>query len=632
MTARRLAVVTLAVALAGRTAAQDKRPTLPDNVVQFAPPTEIRDHISFETQQLDGSTNLSLRPNSQQGFSVYVRNESTDDREMTVEFLDTKDAILAVGTRAVPGKSYGRVTMAKPKPAAAPPPAVVVAPAPPPMPPVPPPPPGFEVLAGVNKKTTIREFTFRVRVTNNVRPKPLDAERDVLVTILQRGTYATVDPPRYTRNGNLGLIEVDVSAGANFAGPDCVVELQFPPQPTLDPTPREGVYRRTLTAGKKVKLSATVGINEKRADFENGTFYVVIDGVPRTVVYRLNYGAAAEKDVVVENPTPVVRLVEAGQKIPPLGGLFVSLPRDKFPLRIEVDPPASGEVAVRLNRSRTADFSDPDEVTTRDNIRHEQVFVDPAGEGGVMLVTTAVRDWVVNLDTRDMRGRYRLQGVVGQGANAVITEYRLILDDTPPDRIIIDTLPRKHMRGHPLPVRVFASDAESPIVKVAVGFARLTPEGKLPDGVVLVDALAPPPDEDGLPWIAQLPIPADKKGGPADIVVVATNAVGLSAMKPVLVQLIDPPTGGTITGVVRLGQFGKPQPGVTVVLKDADGKDKGGVKTNAKGAFVFEDVPPGGYKVGASMADAGPGTRGEAPVHVEAGKTTETEIQLTRKP
>ena len=641
MSVRRLHLVTgLTLALLGsRAAAQEAKP-LAAGILQFAADTETRDTIDKDaTNDKDGkfiaSTNITVRPNTQQGFSIYVLNDTMDDRTMTVQVLDAKGAVMAEGGRTVPLQKFGRMTLTKPKPPAAPAgTAPPVATAPPPMSPtpsVPPPPPGFEVKAGLNKKTKVREFTFRVRVTDDRPKQPLKGERDVLVTILQPENYALPGTPRFSREGTIGLITVEVSANDKLIGPDCVVELQIPRQPTLDPMPREGVYRRTLTAGSKAKLSAKVAIVEKIAAVENGAFYVVVDGVPRTVVYKLDFQAEAEKDMVKQNSSPAIRLVEAGANAPPLGNMFISMPKDKYPVRVEIDPPAEGTLAVRLNRSRTDAFTDADEVITRDSLRHEQVWFDPAGEGGIGLVNVVVRDWVIPLDTRDMRGTYRLQGAIVKGA-ADVTQFnaRLILDDTAPDKIVIDQLPAKHIRGKPLPVRVFASDPESPIVKVAVAFAKLTPEGKLPEGVVLTQAVAPSPEKKSDPWVAQLPVPADKKGGPADIVVLATNAVGLTSVTPLAIELVDPPTGGTITGKVFLGS--KAQAGVTVLLKDSDGKDKGSAKTNDKGVYEFLDVASGGYHVSAAKADSGIGTKGDAPVRVRVGEKSEADIHLTRRP
>src|SRR5262249_18362662 len=145
-----------------------------------------------------------------------------------------------------------------------------------------------------------------------------------------------------------------------------------------------------------------------------------------------------------------------------------------------------------------------------------------------------------------------------------------------------------------------------------------TPDGKLPEGAVLIPA-AETLRGSGV-WVAQMPVAPDQKGATINLTAVATNGVGLPAAVSQKVQLIDPPTGGTIKGIVRLGEYGRPQEGIKVTLKDADNKDKATTMTGKKGEFKFEDVAPGSYKVVAERPDAGVGTKGQEMVQVHAGK------------
>jgi hypothetical protein len=153
------------------------------------------------------------------------------------------------------------------------------------------------------------------------------------------------------------------------------------------------------------------------------------------------------------------------------------------------------------------------------------------------------------------------------------------------------------------------------------------PDGKLPEGAVLIEAQKP--TAEGGAWIAQVPLAADKKGT-IDLSAVATNGVGLTSTQVQKVQLLDPPTGGTIKGSVTLG--GRPQPGAKVSLKDGEGKEKDFATTDAKGSFTMNNVLPGAYKVFASRTDAGVGTKGEEAVKVEAGKEHKVEVKISRRP
>ncbi|MGL4461796.1 MAG: carboxypeptidase regulatory-like domain-containing protein, partial [Planctomycetia bacterium] len=81
-----------------------------------------------------------------------------------------------------------------------------------------------------------------------------------------------------------------------------------------------------------------------------------------------------------------------------------------------------------------------------------------------------------------------------------------------------------------------------------------------------------------------------------------------------------------IRGMVREGAL--PQAGVEVVLADSTGKvGKMKTKTDAGGAYAFENVPPGAYLV-MSAKVVSTLRKGSAPVAVEAGKTAVVDVAL----
>src|SRR5262249_3743011 len=139
----------------------------------------------------------------------------------------------------------------------------------------------------------------------------------------------------------------------------------------------------------------------------------------------------------------------------------------------------------------------------------------------------------------------------------------------------------------------------------------------------------PPPPAPGAP------VPPILPPKPVDVTAVAMNGVGLvSEPVSMRIQLIDPPTGGTIKGTVKLSKLGKPLPNGKVVIVDAaDGKAKGATTTDEKtGQFIFKDVMPGAYRLVAARPDAGVGTKGFDDVNVHAGEEKTVTIILTRKP
>lgn len=585
---------------------------------------------------LSGSPNIdALRPNTARELNLFVHNSFGENYDHKIELLDTKGKLLAVAEiKKAKQKMYSRVKFAKPAP---PPPMPGAAPpAPPPMPmgpPPPPVPPGTELGRIGGGDSGNIGFTLRLLVPE----KGIDTKTDVVVTVLKPETYVKlVGQMQYKNTKEESLLEVTVKAEPNFVeGTSCPVELVFPPQPNLDVTQMgAGVYRKVIKkAGETAKLYATGLPLRVTNDKVNETVYLNIDGVPRAYTFRPNLRVDRPEATAVTEPVdPAVRLIEDGKKDPPLA--FVSLPKDRFPIRVEVDNSTS-KVQVELSQLKGEVVTD----VTLPTPRHEQVWLDPAGEAGGVRVESRVSDWVLPLDTRDMRGQFNLTATLPDAKITVEGEDRIpsfrrviILDDTPPpvDRIRVEGFPDKQFRGRPMKLKIFAADPESPIVRVGMFLGVPAPDGKLPDPPAL--ALAVPPEARGAPWVVEVQVPADKKGGKESVTVAATNAVGLTTAKTITIQLLDPPTGGTIKGTVIMGEFGKPQAGATVVLSGDDGKVKDSTKTGPKGEYTFTDVPPGAYKVGAAKADSAFGVKGETAVAVKPGGEHTADITMTRKP
>jgi hypothetical protein len=302
-------------------------------------------------------------------------------------------------------------------------------------------------------------------------------------------------------------------------------------------------------------------------------------------------------------------------------------PADKYPLRLEVDNASpTSKLVVRLDRSGSGTFGESDESTTLPSTREEKVYVDPQGEIEGIVVNYRVSDWVYNLDTRALRGKHELQAVLKNGDKEE-AKYScfLILDDTPPESIAFGPLPEKHVKGTLLSLKASAQDPETSIKQAIFFLGAPGPDGKLPD----VKVEGTPIDAAIGLWGAELPIP-DKKGM-IEVGVMFVNETGLPAVKTQKIELIDPPApGGTIEGTVELG--GRGQPKVPVLLRDSEGKEKGVAVTDDKGAFKFEGVAPGTYRLYSAKPDSGVGTKGDTAAQVIVGKTVKVTISLARKP
>ena len=344
----------------------------------------------------DIEPNISVRPNTARELNLFVRNGAQDPHDMRVQLLDGKGKIVAAADIKKAAKnSYTRVKFAKPAPPPAP--AAVVPPAPPaaPMPMGPPLPPGVE-LGTIDAKKLVT-FDFRLRLIDDTAidtawekvkatPEGKDTPREtvaanldsmnkwtqsVVVSVLDPKNYITlVGQIKYKNTGSETLLELTVKSDAKFAGPPCLVEMVFPPQPNLDVAAMgAGVYRKSITeAGQPVKLYAS-GLPLRNRDLnENETVYLNIDGVPRVYTFRPNL-RLPRRDLtdIVPPVDPDVRLIEDGKKEPPVA--FVSLPKDRFPLRVEVDNSTS-PVKLELTQLNGELVTE----TTRPSGRHERVW------------------------------------------------------------------------------------------------------------------------------------------------------------------------------------------------------------------------------------------------------------------
>src|SRR5204863_4750833 len=119
---------------------------------------------------------------------------------------------------------------------------------------------------------------------------------------------------------------------------------------------------------------------------------------------------------------------------------------------------------------------------------------------------------------------------------------------------------------------------------------------KLPPGPAKV-AGEPVPDKADL-YVGRLLMPADKKGT-VEVGVQFLNRVGMSAYTKGTIELVDfdPVKNalGAIQGSLYEGRIA--QSGLLVVLLDAKGNKLAEKKTGPDGTYIFENLPPGKYKL-----------------------------------
>ena len=592
-------------------------------------------------------TSVAVRPNSKQAVAVEVKNTSGDKKTFTV--LLEADGLGTLAKTTVELKNDETKAVAFPPPPApkaepkkdAPAPKPDALKAEPKKEEAPEPPPGVELNRTILAES--KGFAFRVRVTD-AAGKEL-AKREFKVDIALPGTL--IDVTKIELEGKKGLrdlkVIMDAKASPLITEADPVrVSLMFPPQLSLAANPlRAGTYQRELKPGAKdVSLYASeINLAPKAAGFVR--FHLDVDGYARAFTYapQVRQGETATPDLIT---APAVRLLPADGST-----MSVKLVREirsnefgaersftpvffvrpstatKFLAEVENESPRD-DLLLKLDRSRAGTYRQADEVVNAGSPREVRVWLNLAGPEGALEIADTVRDRVVTFDTSAIRGKYELRAALGAGDKKEFIA-QIVVDDTPAEEgdILFGAFEKQHVRGTPLPVSVTASDAETtPITKVEFVLGKPGPDGKIPPEAPKVEATL---IKDR--WVAELPMPADKKG-PMEVTAVVLNAVGLESTKTTRIELVDKKLVGKIA--VKVERGGRPQPDTPVLLRDAKNEEKAAGRTNAKGEYLFEELPPGFYKVASAKADAGAGSRGEVRVEVQVDKTTKATLPLTR--
>jgi hypothetical protein len=648
--ASRLLLAPLLVLLASAgTRGQEFSTGIPAFALTPIPGPEVVDAVP-----VGGVTDPLLRPNTAAEYHLYVFNKENEPATYIVELRGGPGSALAAQAKVtIPGKRWQRVRLPKPP---APPPAPVV-PVPPPaappanQPPPEPPPPGSRLAA--NEKG---EFQFTLRLLNADGTPVLDRAdppgnplgRRVTVNLQRPDEYISTDTAdtgaRVATDGPLTRVTARVKAKAAFVG-EAPVTLAFPPELPLSGTViREGFYRRTLlrpTANDPVPAAVLDGAVENAP--ENLRVFVGVDGYDRAFIYQPSPKGGLAGDLIRDDSVGV-RLYPAAK----FAAEAVTAPVAAFPVRVEADnPPAGATLELRLRPVRIpgpppAAETAKDELLRRSEVvrlggaRDEQVWIDPSGPGdGGLLITRRSRDWVKPLDLRSIRGTHEIVAVLSGGGQEVASLPLVVtVDDTAPEDVAFAPFPTRHPKGKALPITASAVDPETGVARATFFVGRPLDDGKLPPDAITVDgAPVDPQDPKNRAWTANLPIPPERRGE-VIVGVVFTNQVGLATTRTTRIELFDAPPPGSVVAVGRIEGTVKiletPQPGLTVVLRNLDGKDLATTTTNPKGKFVFEKVAVGSYTLSSGKKDSSYGYVGSAAVEVKADQTAKPVVSLIK--
>jgi hypothetical protein len=605
-----------------------------------------------DNKPADVVPDLDVRPNTKQPFYIMLKNTTAVQRTYVVDVVGLKGTNLQASKRITLEANESK--------------PIAFEPPPPPKKEEPAKTPAeakkeaeeaakAEPSAGVPVKTAKlgtgkQGFGFVIRVRKEDAMKgltPAMPDRPVTITILDPSTYMTEPYVELQGSGGRrGLLATVGTAPFKMEGakgevdlsPSVEVAMVFPPQLALKASDLgAGSYRRSLSrTGQKVDLSAgNLPLTSSPAQVK---FHFNVDGYPRAFTYSVNarreINEDRKKNKVDRDVSPAVRMFPADNspKSRALAPQVVSgtlqsprlatLPSKALRFRIEVDnEPPDAVLLLRIDRSGLRDFADPDEVMDLAEPKDKRVWLDVAGPDGALVVTNTVADRVAEVDVSALRGAHELQAVLKYTVKEATGDrpkedkfvYNLIVDDTPPPAadIKVGPFPKRLERGKPLPVFISAIDPDTLIERVAVVVGKPGPDGKFPPEAVTVEAV-----QTTLGWVAQVPLPTPAPPPPPppgsppppkvpvppiDLTVIAENEVGLVTPKVVRIELVEP-RGATLEVHVERG--GRPQPGAAVTLIDGEGKQKGAGVTNAKGVILFENLPPGVYKISSVKEDS----------------------------
>jgi hypothetical protein len=570
--------------------------------------------IQATAEDKHGLQLLHLRPNGalEQAFYVMVDNPTIDDKEFVVKMRAGKQGpelippvtftVKAKQKAAVPfgkkptttGTTANEVKPAEAKPADAKPVAHTL-------------PDGPDC-----------GLSFELEWKGGANPKE---ERVVPVRILNPTQYVEYADARYDEAAN--QLSVRVRASSQFSGPECPVRLVLSPEriPNFLSTSGTSNLSGKLKASGDEQTLVARGLKFKDTPHGKGYATVTVDGYERAFILELTLG-----QVGVSTP----RLLGGSETIVRLDAEPYIKPAEKYPVRVEVDNPPTDDVTIELGLDRQGNGEY--DITRFEGPRERKVQVMTEAQGRLVF-KVETHDRRTQLDIADMTGKHGLRVQLRNEGRLVDffgpdhlertekLEKKVTITDASPKDIKLNA---NYSGGKILVVASAHDDTEITGAKFFIGDPLVDDKGV---------KKAPPGAKEGKlknksMWQADLE-PKAGVTGPVQVGVELTNAVKATAIETTTVVVPLPGTGDTKTGTikVKVTENDIPQRTLEVVLLDAKGAEKDKKdKAGDDGSYLFEDVPPGTYKVSTYKSATMRG--GSVQAKVEAGKTFEGEIML----
>lgn len=560
----------------------------------------LSDNKSFATER---PFEVRLRPGiGRVPFFLFVRNPAPRSRELAVEIVQGETAIPG-GTAALTVPAGGTAQV-----------ATLGAPAPKPGDPLP-------ELAG--------PLSIRLRDPSSGQELDRKTLRAVIASPLE---YVLVADARYIPafSGRPNQLSVILKALPEMIFPDCPVELVLSRSliPSLKALPADARLAGKLEPGGDLTLLARQ-ISLDPAQSPEGSFYLEIDGRKRALEYRTTFAPNGGERVVQRETRPRVWF-EAAPILTP------NQPA-RIKVRFEVDnAPPGAKLEFRM---LGVDTASPDDIPrwVGDTERRHVGFHATAGEGALVFEAT-IADWEKEFETRNIRGVRLLRArLLDAGKELASHERPLLLDDLPPQDVVLGPLPLAIRKGTPtLEVQASVVPPVSGVKEVTFFVGKPADLDKVQAAGLI--ARARPEDSGRRMWSAHLELPASLSGK-LDVTVRCVSGAGLASFDTATIDVAEPRGNakasetklsnepGGIRGTVIQG--GLPQPNLSVVLKDEKGAEVARTKTAKDGSYEFETLTPGKYRV--SSSNEASLTTATATITVEAGTITQAKpLELYR--
>ena len=591
---------------------------------QAPPPVRLLLSYSSEDREPEKTPRPGvLRPNVVQEVFAHVKNDTTEEQQVTVQLL-AGGAVVASKTVKVEGGERKDLAAEG----------------------------GWEPKPDPDKVPVLRPLRGRVafRLLGTDK-KPVG--KDLEVQVDRPANYVRARVTFYPGEEGGNRLVAEVEPTDQFKGPRCRVELVLRPDriPSLAPEQKKrGVFAGYLTRSTKKLYLVAEDLKLLPGKPVNGLVYLDVDGYRRAFTFKTTFARGGR-------PTAADQIQDASLAI---DAPAFAAPSASFPVTVEVDDlkrlDLRDRVRIKLDllarvpkvaaEKEAAKEEAYSELAEFRGERDEKLFFAVGLRGG-LLFRPEVKDWRAEVDLSGVYGPTKLRvrmfddkgklipvldKVTGRkDADEVVKT--VVLDDTPPVDVRFVRPPARAVRGKSLIVYASGDDPESGIRDVVFFRGRPLPDKKVP-----------PPGTKLIPgelveakrkiWGVRLPI-APSERGPVVVSVRFTNRVGLSEVATREFEVGATPgplpraaSKGSIAGSVREGD--RPQVGLTVQLYDSVGKQVKTTKTAAAGKFLFRGLEPGTYRVYAAKSASR--TRGEKTAEViGTARTDGVEIVLYRR-